>query len=88
MPANASKARLLIPVEITDRFQSFTVEILTTSKTSATSIGGLRPSRSGMLSVIVPATRLDAGAHRVKLYARTATGRELIAEYDLRVVKK
>ncbi|HEX3085928.1 MAG TPA: hypothetical protein VHP99_15455, partial [Pyrinomonadaceae bacterium] len=88
IPANASRARLLLLVEISDRFESFSVEIQAKSKASVTSIGGLRPGQSGMLSVTVRAARLDAGDYRVKLYAKTVTGRELLAEYDLRVVKK
>ena len=86
--ADTTKARLMMLVEMSDRFQSFTVEILTKSKTSVATIGGLRPARSGFLSVTVPTAHLETGDYRVKLYAKTATGRELLAEYDLRVVKK
>ena len=79
---------LLIPVEPGNRFASFTAEVFTKSKVLIDSIIGLRPNRSGSLGVSVPAARLGSGDYRVRLYGVNQGQRELLAEYDLRVLKK
>lgn len=88
IPAGVNRIRLLIPTEPGNRFRSFSVEILTKSKTLIDTINGARPSRSGSLSVSVAAAQLNSGDYRVRLYGVNQTQRELLAEFDLRVVKQ
>jgi hypothetical protein len=88
IPPGANRVRFLIPTESTNRFRSFSVEILTKSKTPVDTINGARPSRSGSLSVSVAAAHLNSGDYRVRLYGVNQTQRELLAEFDLRVVKQ
>jgi len=87
IPTAAKEISLLIPVETGERFQSFSIEVLR-SKASVATIGGARPNRSGSLSVRVPAARLESGDYRIKLYGVNKSQRELLAEYDLHVLKK
>ena len=86
--AGTQKVLLLIPVEVNNRFENFAVDILTKSKAPVTTVSRLSPNRSGTLSVSVPAAHLETSDYRVRLFGKTATGRELLAEYDLRVIKK
>ncbi|MFL6209989.1 MAG: zf-HC2 domain-containing protein [Pyrinomonadaceae bacterium] len=86
--AGVEKVSLRIPVEAGNRFENFAIDILTKGRVPVTTVGGLRPRRDGALAVRVPAARFESGAYRVKLYGQTATERELLAEYDLRVIKK
>jgi cell division protein FtsB len=88
IPAGAKAIALRIPVEPGDRFQSFTVDVLTRAGISAASVNGARPNRSGSLIVNIPAGRLVSGEYRVKLHGVNQTQRELLAEYDLQVFKK
>jgi hypothetical protein len=88
IPAGASRVRFLIPTESSNRFRSFSIDILTKSKTLIDTINGARPARSGLLSVGVVAGRLDSGDYRVRLYGVNQGQRELLAEFDLHVVKQ
>lgn len=88
IPKGASRVRFLIPTESSNRFRSFSIDILTKSKTLIATINGARPARSGLLSVEVAAGRLDSGDYRVRLYGVNKEQRELLAEYDLRVIKQ
>jgi hypothetical protein len=88
IPAGASRVRFLIPTESSDRFRSFSIDIVTKNKTLIDTINGARPSRSGLLSVSVIAARLDSGDYRVRLYGVNKGQRELLAEYDLQVIKQ
>lgn len=87
IPADAKNVSLSIPVEPGHRFASFTVEVLTRQHEKIDSISGLRPNRSGSLRVIVPASRLSANDYRVRLSGISNGQSELLAEYDLRVVR-
>ena len=88
IPAEAKSILLQIPVEPGNRFQSFTLEVMTRNKAPIESVNGARPNRSGSLVVRASATRLEAGDYRVRLYGVNQTQREFLAEYDLRVVRK
>ena len=88
IPAEAKSILLQIPVEPGNRFQSFTLEVMTRNKAPIESVNGARPNRSGSLVVRVSATRLEAGDYRVRLYGVNQTQREFLAEYDLRVMRK
>jgi hypothetical protein len=87
IPAAARTVSLLIPVEPGGRFHTFSVEVLL-SKAPVARISGARPNRSGSLAVKVSAARLESGDYRVRLYGVNNEQRELLAEYDLHVLKK
>ncbi|PYK10227.1 MAG: hypothetical protein DME65_10510 [Verrucomicrobia bacterium] len=61
IPTVATRVRFLIPTESSNRFRSFSVEILTKSKTLIDTINGAHPNRSGSLSVSVAAAQLNSG---------------------------
>jgi hypothetical protein len=88
IPADAKNVLLLIPVEAGNRFASFTVERSTKERVLIDSITGARPNRSGSLAVTLPAARLGSGDYRIRLYGVNRGQRELLAEYDLRVIKQ
>jgi len=87
IPARTKKVLLSIPVEL-GRFPTFMVQILTKSQRPVDTVMAAKPNRRGSLAVSVPAGRLESGAYLVKLYGRKGAQQELLAEYDLRVVKK
>jgi hypothetical protein len=88
IPAGAKAISLRIPVEPGNRFQSFSVDVLTRTKASIATVNDARPNRSGSLTINVPAMRLESGDYRVRLYGVNKPQRELLAEYDLRVLKQ
>jgi hypothetical protein len=87
IPTATKTVSLLIPVETSNRFQSFSIEVLR-SNAAVTTISGARPNRSGSLSIRVAAARLESGNYRVRLYGVNKAQRELLAEYDLQVTKQ
>ena len=87
IPTGTKTISLLIPVEPGNRFQSFSVEVLR-SKAPVATVNGARPNQSGSLSIRVSAAQLESGDYRVRLYGVDKLQRELLAEFDLRVLKK
>ena len=87
IPTGTKTISLLIPVEPGNRFQSFSVEVLR-SKAPVATVKGARPNQSGSLSIRVSAAQLESGDYRVRLYGVDKLQRELLAEFDLRVLKK
>ena len=83
----ATRIRLLIPVEPGNRFQSFTVQIIGSGKNVIETVKAM-PNRAGTLSVSMPAGRFESGDYRVKLIGNRGPQQELVGDYDLRVVKK
>jgi hypothetical protein len=87
IPTGTKTISLLIPVEPGNRFQSFSIEVLR-SKAPVATVNGARPNQSGSLSIRVSAAQLESGDYRVRLYGVDKLQRELLAEFDLRVLKK
>jgi len=87
IPTGTKTISLLIPVEPGNRFQSFSVEVLR-SKAPVATVNGARPNQSGSLSIRVSAAQLESGDYRVRLYGVDKLQRELLAEFDLHVLKK
>jgi|ERR1041385_3990766 hypothetical protein len=88
IPSGANRVRLLIPTESSNIFRSFSIEILTKSKSLIDTINGAHPNRSGSLSVSVAAAHFNPGDYRIRLYGVNQTQRQLLAEFDLRVIKQ
>jgi hypothetical protein len=88
VPSGAEKLRLSIPVEPGNRFQNFTVQVLTKTNDVVSTMTTGRPNRHGNLTVSVPTSRLPAGVYLVRLYGSPGPEKELLAEYDLQVVRK
>ena len=87
IPTGTKTISLLIPVEPGNRFQSFSVEVLR-SKAPVATVNGARPNQSGSLSIRVSAAQLESGDYRVRLYGVDKLQRELLAEFDLHLLKK
>jgi len=87
IPTGTKTISLLIPVEPGNRFQSFSIEVLR-SKAPVATVNGARPNQSGSLSIRVSAAQLESGDYRVRLYGVDKLQRELLAEFDLHVLKK
>jgi len=87
IPTGTKTISLLVPVEPGNRFQSFSIELLR-SKASVATVNGARPNQSGSLSIRVSAAQLESGDYRVRLYGVDKVQRELLAEFDLHVLKK
>lgn len=87
VPPDAYNVVLWIAVEPGNRFQSYTVQVETKDRRLIETITGAKPNQYGALSVGVPANRFQPGQYVVKLYGARGQQRELLAEYDLRVVR-
>ena len=87
IPTGTKTISLLIPVETGNRFQSFSIEVVR-SKAPVATVNGARPNQSGSLSIRVSAAQLESGDYRVRLYGVDKLQRELLAEFDLHVLKK
>jgi len=87
IPTGTKTISLLIPVEPGNRFQSFSVEVLR-SKAPVATVNGARPNQSGSLSIRVSAAQLESGDYRVRLYGVDKLQGELLAEFDLHLLKK
>ena len=87
IPTGTKTISLLIPVEPGNRFQSFSIEVLR-SKAPVATVNGARPNQSGSLSIRVSAAQLESGDYRVRLYGVDKLQRELLAEFDLHLLKK
>ena len=87
IPTGTKAISLLVPVEPGNRFQSFSIEVLR-SKAPVATVNGARPNQSGSLSIRVSAAQLESGDYRVRLYGVDKLQRELLAEFDLHVLKK
>jgi hypothetical protein len=88
VPPDANNVVLWITVEPGSRFDSFTVRVETKDRRLIETMAGAKPNQYGALSVGVPANRFQPGQYVIKLYGARGQQRELLGEYDLRVVRK
>jgi hypothetical protein len=88
LPAKTASAVLWITVEPGNRFDSFTVQVLTRGRRPVETLAGAKPNRYGALTVSLPANRFQSGEYIVKLYGAKGRQSELVGEYGLRVVRK
>lgn len=88
LPATASSAMVWIDVESGNRFDSYRLEILDSSKRLVETIAGAKPNSYGALVVNVPTKSFQSGKYVVKLFGVKGGRRELVGEYDLEVRKR
>jgi len=88
LPATAGSAMVWIDVESGNRFNSYRLEILDSSKRPVETIAGAKPNSYGALVVNVPAKSLQSGKYVVRLYGVKGEQRELVGEYSFEVRKR
>ena len=88
LPATAGSAMVWIDVESGNRFDSYRLEILDSSKRLVETIAGAKPNSYGALVVNLPTKSLQSGKYVVKLYGIKGGQRELVGEYDLEVRRR
>jgi hypothetical protein len=88
LPATAGSAMVWIDVESGNRFDSYRLEILDSSKRLVETIAGAKPNSYGALVVSVLTKSLQSGKYVVKLYGIKGGQREVVGEYDLEVRKR
>ena len=88
LPATAGSAMMWIDVESGNRFDSYRLEILDSSKRLVETIAGAKPNSYGALVVSVTTKSLQSGKYVVKLFGVKGGQRELVGEYDLEVRKR
>lgn len=88
IPASAGSLIIWVSVEGNSRFDSFQVDIMTSEKLSVESVGGARPNQYGALTVSVPSARFESGQYTVQVYGQKGSRKELVGDYNLRVIRQ
>ncbi len=87
LPANASSAILRVEVEPDSPFTGFQFQLFDSARRLVTTVTSGKASARGGVSVNVPAHNFQSGKYLVKCFGLKNGQRELVGEYDLRVIK-